>query len=322
MDEQLTFFQVQTAFRRRKKKTRRERFLETLEQVTPWKKLESKVSRYYAKAGPQGGRPAYPLTVMLRIHVFQILNNLSDPAMEDTLYDMYAVREYAGIGEEDRIPDETTILNFRHLLERHGLGREMFSAINHQLRERGLMVREGTIVDATFIEAPSSTKNKEGSRDPEMKSGKKGSTWHFGMKMHAGVDAVSGLVHSLAFTGANEHDITQAEKLLHGEEEKVYGDAGYTGLDKRPGMQAREIQAIISMRPGSRRRHPKGGVIDMIEKAKSRVRAKVEHLFHRVKVQFGYAKVRYRGIAKNANRLYLLSGFANLLRVRFRLSAG
>ena len=322
MDEQLTFFQAQTEFRRRKKKTRLERFLETLEQVTPWKKLETKVSRYYAKAGPQGGRPAYPLSAMLRIHVFQILNNLSDPAMEDKLYDMYAVREYAGIGEEDRIPDETTILNFRHLLERHGLGKEMFNTINHQLRDKGLMVREGTIVDATFIEAPSSTKNKDGKRDPEMKSGKKGETWHFGMKMHAGVDADSGLVHSLEFTGANEHDITQASKLLHGEETAVHGDAGYVGLDKRPEMQGKEIKAVISMRPGSRRRHPKGGIIDRIEKLKSQIRSKVEHLFHRVKVQFGYAKVRYRGIAKNANRLYLLAGFANLMRVRSSLAVG
>ena len=291
-------------------------FLETLEQVTPWKKLETKVSRYYAKAGPQGGRPAYPLPMMLRIHIYQILNNLSDPAMEDKLYDTYAVREYAGIGEEDRIPDETTILNFRHLLERYNLGKEMLNTINRQLREKGLIVREGTIVDATFIEAPSSTKNKDGKRDPEMSSGKKGNTWHYGMKVHAGVDAENGLVHSLEFTGANEHDITQASKLLHGEEEAVFGDAGYIGLEKRPEMQGMDINCYIAERPGKRKQHAKGSIADRLQHLLSSVRSKVEHVFYRIKIQFGYAKVRYRGIEKNANRLYLLAGFANLMRVR------
>ncbi|MBO4790471.1 MAG: IS5 family transposase [Oxalobacter sp.] len=319
MSDQLTFFQAQTEHRRKKKKTRLEMFLETLERVTPWNKLEAKVSRYYAKAGPQGGRPAYPLAMMLRIHVYQILNNLSDPAMEDKLYDTYAVREYAGIGEEDRIPDETTILNFRHLLERHNLGKEMLNTINRQLRDKGLMVREGTIVDATFIEAPSSTKNKDGKRDPEMSSGKKGNTWHYGMKVHAGVDAENGLVHSLEFTGANEHDITQASKLLHGEESAVHGDAGYIGLEKRPEMQGRNIRCYIAERPGKRKQHAKGSIADRLQHLLASVRSKVEHVFHRIKIQFGYAKVRYRGIAKNANRLYLLAGFANLMRVRRQL---
>lgn len=322
MAEQLTFLNLYTENRKKKKTTHTERFIDTLERVTPWSELEGLIAPYYFKQGSKGGRPSYPLQMMLRIHVYQILNNVSDPKMEDLLYELIPVRKFAGIAEDGAVPDETTILHFRHMLEKHGLGKKALDVVNQRIRSQGLMVREGTIVDATFIEAPSSTKNKEGKRDPEMKSGKKGDTWHFGMKMHAGVDADSGLVHSLEFTGANEHDITQVSKLLHGEETAVHGDAGYVGLDKRPEMQGKEIKPVISMRPGSRRRHPKGGIIDRIEKLKSQIRSKVEHLFYRVKVQFGYAKVRYRGIAKNANRLYLLAGFANLMRVRSSLAVG
>lgn len=184
--------------------------------------------------------------------------------MEDALYDMYVIREYAGI-EEDRIPDETTILNFRHLLEHHDLGKKLFRTINKQLMEKGLMMREGTIVDATFMEATSSTKNKDGKRDSEMSSGKKGNTWHFGMKMHTGVDAENGLVHSLELTGANENDITQASKLLHGKEESIHGDAGYIGLENRCEMQGKLLSYYIVERPEKKKQHAKGSISDQIQ---------------------------------------------------------
>lgn len=308
---QLTFAEAE--YDNKKHKTRRELFLERMEGLIPWKRLEKKVSRYYAKASPQGGRPAYPLPVMLRVHCLQLFYNLSDPGLEDTLYEVESMRRFAGL-KLDRIPDETTILNFRRLLERHDLGEKLFREINATLAEEGLMLKEGTIVDATIIAAPSSTKNASGKRDPEMHQTKKGNAWHFGMKMHVGVDDTLGLIHSLDTTPANEADITVAGKLLHGKEEAVWGDAGYQGIEKRQEHQERKVDWFIAMRPSMRTTLKPHAAESNLEKIKASMRAKVEHVFHRIKQMFGYAKVRYRGLAKNKNRLYLLAGFTNLLR--------
>jgi transposase, IS5 family len=304
----------------KKRKTRREVFLDKLEVLMPWQKLEAPIARYYAKAGSQGGRPPYPLSTMLKVHLMQLVYNLSDPAMEDALYEIESMRRFAGL-RLDRIPDETTILNFRHLLERHGLGKKLFKRINRHLQENGLLLREGSIIDATIIAAPTSTKNQEGERDPEMHQVKKGNEWHFGMKMHIGVDDALGLIHSVATTAANEHDITVADQLLHGEERRVWGDAGYVGIEKRPEHEHRETDWLIARRPGQRRLLEVGSEIAEAERIKASVRAKVEHPFLYIKRLFGYSKVRYRGLEKNTNRLYVLAGLSNLLRSQKYLMA-
>lgn len=218
---QLTFAEAEYAIKKRK--TRRELFLEKLEVLLPWNQLEAPIARHYARGGM--GRPPYPLSAMLRVHIMQLVYNLSDPAMEDSLYEIESMRRFAGI-RLDRVPDETTILNFRHLLEQHKLGKKLFNRINKHLDRHGLVLREGSIVDATIISAPSSTKNKDGERDPEMHQVKKGNEWHFGMKMHIGVDESLGLIHSIETTPANEHDLNVADKVLHGKEERVWADAG------------------------------------------------------------------------------------------------
>ena len=283
-----------------------------MEQLLPWQRLEKRIARYYAKSGAQGGRPPYPLPTMLRVHCLQLFYNHSDPALEDALYEVELMRRFAGL-KLDRIPDETTILNFRHLLERHGLGKKLFNEINAYLQEQGLLLREGTIVDATIIAAPSSTKNAEGERDPEMHQARKGNEWHFGMKMHIGVDESLGLIHSVETTPAHTADIAMAGKLLHGNEQNVWGDAGYQGIDRRAEHALRSVNGLIAMRPGKRAQLPAQGFLAQAEKAKASVRAKVEHPFRYIKGVFGYGKVRYRGLAKNTNRLYLLAGFTNLL---------
>lgn len=307
---QLTFAEAEYA--NKKHKTRREIFLERMEKLLPWPRLEKKIARYYAKSGAQGGRPPYPLPTMLRVHCLQLFYNLSDPALEDALYEVESMRRFAGL-KLDRIPDETTILNFRHLLEKHGLGKKLFKEINAHLQEQGLMLREGTIVDATIIAAPSSTKNTDGERDPEMHQVRKGNEWHFGMKMHIGVDESLGLIHSVETTAANTADIAMADKLLHGNEKNVWGDAGYQGIDRRAEHASRSVNWLIAMRPGKRAQLPAQGFLAQAEKAKASIRAKVEHPFRYIKGVFGYGKVRYRGLAKNTNRLYLLAGFTNLL---------
>jgi transposase, IS5 family len=308
---QLTFAEAEYA--NKKRKTRREKFLEKMDELMPWARLEKKIARYYVKSGTQGGRPPYPLSTMLRVHCLQLFYNLSDPGMEDALYEVESMRRFVGISL-DRVPDETTILNFRHLLERHALGKMLFKEINAHLRDNGLMLREGTIVDATIIAAPTSTKNREGERDPAMHQVKKGNEWHFGMKMHIGVDDALGLIHSVETTSANEHDITVADKLLHGEERRVWGDAGYVGIDKRTEHEDRETDWLIALRPGHRRLLEAGDELAEAERIKASVRAKVEHAFFYIKRMFGYSKVRYRGLEKNTNRLYVLSGLTNLLR--------
>ena len=306
---QLTFAELE--YDRKKRRTRRELFLERMEQLIPWERLESRIEPFYPKAGR--GRPPYPLGVMLRVHCVQLFYNLSDPGMEDLLYEAESVRRFVGLRLTDALPDETTILNFRHLLEKHDLGEGLFGAINAHLASCGHRMKQGTIVDATLIEAPSSTKNRRQERDPEMHQTRKGNRWHFGMKAHIGVDATSGLTHRVATTAAHASDLAQAHRLLHGGETAVWGDAGYQGIDKRPEFQGSKVAWQVAMRPGVRRRLAPDDPARMREKGKASLRAKVEHPFLYVKRRFGYAKVRYRGLAKNTQRLALLLGFTNLL---------
>lgn len=310
--DQVSFAEAE--YENKRRKTRRELFLDEMEELLPWKRLELKIKRYYARG--KTGRPPYPLSVMLRIHCLQLFYNLSDPMMEDSLYEIESMRRFAKLRLSDRIPDETTILNFRHLLESHGLGRKLLSEINKHLASKGCSLREGTIVDATLISAPTSTKNREKQRDPEMYQTKKGNQWYFGMKLHIGVDADSGLVHSAVGTSANEHDITKAGELLHGDEKRVHGDAGYMGIHKREEHEGRQVEWHIAVRPGKRKTMTEGSDELKVEQSKASVRAKVEHPFRWVKGIFGYDKVRYRGLDKNMNRLCLLLGFTNLLRSR------
>ena len=250
---------------------------------------------------------------MLRIHCVQLFYNLSDPGMEDMLYEVESVRRFVGLRLSGPLPDETTILNFRHLLEEHELGRSLFEEVNRHLESQGLRLREGTIVDASLIEAPSSTKNRAGGRDPEMRQTKKGNEWHFGMKVHIGADAETGVVHSVTTTPANVHDVTEAHRLLHGGEKRVWCDAGYQGVGKRVENRELGVEWQVAMRPGRRRQLEPGSYEALEERRKTSIRAKVEHPFLYVKRHFGYAKVRYRGLAKNTQRLVLLLGLTNLM---------
>ena len=243
----------------------------------------------------------------------QLFYNLSDPGMEDLLYEAESVRRFVGLRLSGPLPDETTILNFRHLLEERHLGQGLMEEINRHLATQGLRLREGTIVDASIIEAPSSTKNGAGERDPQMRQTKKGNEWHFGMKVHIGVDSETGVVHSMSTTSANVHDVTEAHRLLHGGEKRVWGDAGYLGVAKRDENEGLEVEWRVAMRPGRRRQLEPGSEEAIEERRKASIRAKVEHPFLWVKRRFGYAKVRYRGLAKNTQRLALLLGLTNLI---------
>ena len=309
MMDQPTFADLE--YQGKKRKTRRELFLERMEGLIPWQSLEDRIRPFYPKAG--NGRRPYPLSVMLRVHCVQLFYNLSDPGMEDLLYEAESVRRFVGLKLSGALPDETTILNFRHLLEQHNLGPRLLEEINAHLESQGLKLREGTIVDATIIEAPSSTKNRAGERDPEMHQTKKGNQWHFGMKAHIGVDSETGIVHSMTTTAANAHDITEAHNLLHGRETAVWGDAGYQGVGKREENLGLEVEWQVAMRPGKRRKLEPESAAALAEKAKASVRAKVEHPFLKLKRLFGYEKVRYRGLMKNTQRLALLFGLGNLL---------
>ena len=310
MTDQPSFADLEYQFRRRR--TRREVFLEGMESLVPWEKLEGRIRPHYFQS--ERGRRPYPLSVMLRVHIVQLCYNLSDPAMEDLLYEAESVRRFAGLRLSEPIPDESTILHFRHLLERHHLGQGLFEEIKGHLVEQGVRLREGTIVDATIIEAPSSTKNRAGQRDPEMRQVKKGNQYHFGMKLHIGVDARTGVVHSLSTTSANVHDVTEAHRLLHGGEKQVWGDAGYIGVQKRQENLELTVEWQVAMKPGQRRKLEPDCPAALGEKAKASMRAKVEHPFLDVKRIFGYAKVRYRGLAKNTDRMALLLGLSNLRR--------
>ena len=304
----------------KKKVTRREQFLAEVDAVVPWRRLQSLIEPHYPKVGPKGGRPPMPLVTMLRIYFLQNWYALSDPMAEETLYDSEAMRRFAGIElGDDRIPDETTILNFRHLLERHGLTEAIFADVNAHLADKGITLRSGTLVDATIIDAPSSTKNQSKARDPEMSSTKKGNDWYFGMEAHVGVDVDSGTVHSLEATTAKVHDSRVWDELLHGEEKSVWADKGYTSAEREAAF-SKEGKVWGVMRKAS-----KGGQLDPIDAEINRiiakVRAKVEHPFRVIKRQFGHMKTRYRGLAKNRAHLFTLFALGNLFLVRRRLQA-
>jgi IS5 family transposase len=315
--DQMSFAEAE--YNQKKRKTRREVFLERMDKLIPWMRLEKQVIKFYPKG--ENGRPPYPLSTMLRVHCMQLFYNLSDPAMEDALYEIESMRRFAGLRLAERIPDETTILNFRHFLERHGLGKKIFKEVNKHLAEQGLILKEGTIIDASIISAPSSTKNQTGERDPEMHQTKKGNQWFFGMKMHIGVDDALGLIHSIETTPANVHDLVPSDKLLHGKEKRVWADAGYRGIGKREEHQQRKVTWRIAMRPGQRRQLAEDSIENQMERIKAQVRAKVEHPFKVIKQTFGYGKVRYRGLEKNTERLHVLSAFSNLLMSRNLLPA-
>ncbi|MES6767187.1 IS5 family transposase, partial [Cutibacterium acnes] len=282
----------------KKKQTRRERFLAQIEAATPWAQLVAVIEPHYPKPG--NGRPPIGLERMLRIHLLQHWFNLADAACEEALYDSAALRAFVGIdlGREP-VPDATTILKFRHLLERHQLGQAIFAEVGRIVQERGLRLSAGTIVDATIIAAPSSTKNKAGERDPAMHQTKKGNQWFFGMKAHIGVDDASGLVHHVECTAANVADVTQVHKLLHGREDTVCGDSGYTGAEKREELQDVDAGFLIAEKPSKLRamkNERERRYAERWERYKASLRAKVEHPFRVIKRQFGYMKVRYRGI--------------------------
>ncbi len=302
------------------KKTRKGKFLDEMERVVPWAALVRIVEPHCPRA--KTGRPPFAVETMLRIHYLQQWFTLSDPAMEEALHDTPLFREFAKIDQGvARLPDETTILRFRHLLERHNLAPDMLRLVNDILSAKGLLLRTGTVVDATLIAAPSSTKNADGERDPEMHQAKKGNNWYFGMKAHIGVDAQSGLVHTVAGTAANVNDLNMAGALLHGDEEAAFGDAGYQGVHKRP--EAAGPTWHVAMRPGLRRQlNPfiePDFVAERVEKMKASIRAKVEHPFRVLKRQFGFTKVRYRGLKKNTAQIVTLFALGNLWMARRQL---
>lgn len=301
-----------------RKPTRRERFLAEMDRVVPWAQLCALVKPVYPKGTTGAGRPPIPLERMLRIYFLQHWFNLADPAVEEALYESVSMRAFAGIdlGREPA-PDETTVCKFRHLLEAHGLGKRIFETVGQHLQSKGLKVSSGTIVDATIISAPSSTKNSSGQRDPEMHQTKKGKDWHFGMKAHVGVDRKTKLIHSVAATPANIADGNMLEQLLHGRETRVWGDAAYAGRTER--IRARAPNARDFTQRRGRGYKYLTEYERFINRARSRVRARVEHTIGVIKRVFGFAKVRYRGIAKNANRLFVTCALANLFLARRHL---
>jgi IS5 family transposase len=302
------------SFEKFRKKTRKELFLADMEQIIPWQDLCVAIEPYYPKPEGAGRRPV-GIERMLRIHFLQHWFDLSDPGAEEALYDSRAMRTFVGIdlGREP-VPDETTILNFRHLMERHNLGDELFHLVNVYLEENGMKVARGTIVDATIINAPSSTKNKDKKRDPEMHQVRKGNQWYFGMKAHIGVDSKTKMIHSVAATAANVHDSQMLEDLLHGEETRVWGDSAYAGQQqvlREHAPNAKDFTNKKGCRNRSLSEEDAGK-----NRTKSKVRAKVEHPFLVLKRIFGFNKVRYRGLDKNANRLFIACGLVNLYMAR------
>ena len=304
------------AYDNKKKKTRREKFLEEMNQVIPWEELLQVIKKYYPRAG--NGRQPMPLGRMLRIYFMQQWYGLSDPAMEDALYDSESMRRFAEINlEVDVIPDETTILNFRHLLERHNLTEQIFEKTQRYLSEKGLLLREGTIVDATIINAPSSTKNQDKTRDREMRQTKKGNRWYFGMKAHVGTDTGKGLAHSVVVTDAAVHDSLVMDDLLHGEEQAVYGDKAYASEEKKKEYEAKGVKWCVN-RKASRGHQLTQEDVECNHK-QSQIRAKGEHAFLVVKHLWHYTKVRYKGLYKNAVQVFSLLALANLYLVRHDL---
>jgi IS5 family transposase len=315
MTHQPSFSQAE--FADKKKLTRREQFLTRMEALIPWPKLLAVIEPFYPKG--ERGRPPIGLERMLRVYFLQQWYGLADEALEDVLYDSQAMQGFARIDlAAEGVPDATTLLKFRRLLETHDLCKGLFAAINADLTARGLLLREGTLVDATLITAPSSTKNQAKQRDPEMHQTKKGNQWYFGMKAHIGADRDSKLVHTVVVTAANVADITKTAELLHGQEQQVHADAGYTGVEKRAEMVAleRKIDWQIARKRGQIQTMAEGAekeTLKAVEKAKASVRAFVEHPFHILKNIFRHRKVRYRGLAKNGHQLYTLFGLANVL---------
>ena len=315
---QMSFGDAEYAGKR--KQTRREVFLAEMEQVVPWRSLLNLIEPFYPVAGR--GRHPYPLETMLRVHLMQNWFGLSDPAMEEALYEIAPMRVFAGLSLSASIPDETTILNFRRLLEVNELAPEILGRVNAYLARKGLLLKRGTIVDATIIEAPSSTKNADGERDPEMHQTKKGNQWHFGMKAHIGVDVDLGLVHTVTTTAANVADVEQVDELLHGKKELAHADAGYSGADKRVERKGLhwEIAAkrgkVKAMKDGRGKR-----AIEKREKRKASIRARVEHPFRVIKRQFGLMKVRFSGLVKNTTHVFTLFALSNLWMARRKLLA-
>ena len=311
--KQTTFASL--AFESKKKMTRRERFLREMNQVVPWARLTKLIEPHYPKVG--NGRAPMPLETMLRIYFLQQWFNLSDPAAEDSLYDIESMRRFGGIELGDNaVPDETTILNFRRLLERHRLTEAIFQAVRQLLEEKRLLLKSGTLVDATIINAPPSTKNQDRSRDPEMTQTRKGNQWYFGMKVHVGTDR-RGIVHTVTTTTAKEADITQLPALLRGEEATVHGDRGYYSAAANEYLRKRGMRSRLQKRASAG--HPLTGIEKTRNKRWSSARAFVEHPFHVIKRLWGFVKVRYRGLKKNAARVFALMALANLYRVRHRL---
>lgn len=308
----------------KKRQTRREKFLGEMERVVPWPRLIELIEPHYPRSG-RVGRPPVGVSRMLRMYFLQQWYSLSDEGLEDAIYDSQSMREFVGIDlAREQVPDATTLLKFRRKLEDNKLTEAMFKEINAHLGERGLLMREGTLVDATIIAAPPSTKNKDNARDPEMHQTKKGNQWHFGMKAHIGVDADSGLVHSVHATAANESDVAHTHEVLHGEEQRVHLDAGYTGVDKRAEItQAQaegdirsDIEWHVAIKRGLIKAMPEGALKELtvlLERKKAQIRSRVEHPFHVVKNLFHYKKVSYRGLLKNGARLFTQFALANLV---------
>ena len=318
MADQLSFASLE--FGAKKKRTKRDVFLGEMAAVVPWVKLEALIEPHYPKMGPQGGRRPFPLPVMLRLYCLQQWYNLSDPGAEEALYDIQSMRAFCGLElGRDAIPDETTILNFRHLLERHELTKAIFEGVAEHLAAKGELLRGGTIVDATLIAASPSTKNKEGRRDPAMSQSKKGNQWYFGMKAHIGVDAGSGLVHTAGVTTGKVHDAKVMDRLIREDDEAVYGDKGYASERNKRAAEAAGVRWAV------KEKAKPGRALTKRQRARNRrfgkVRANVEHVFRVLKCQFGYRKVRYRGIAKNGAQVFALLALANLYLVRGRLAS-
>lgn len=311
---QQTFSDIE--YSKRRKKTKREEFLEAMDKIIPWDHWINLIRDHY----PSGkrGRPPRGIETMLRMYLMQNWFNLSDAAIEDAIYDSYAMRSFMHIDFfEEQVPDATTLLKFRHLLEQYKIGEQIFADVTNRLEQAGLIMHGGTIVDATIISAPSSTKNKESKRDEEMHQTKKGNQWYFGMKVHSGVDAGTGYVHTITGTSANVHDVSEAGNLIRKDDDVVYGDSGYLNIeDHLDEEQAAKLDFVINVRPSSIKMSKAYNGIrwdENIENRKSSTRCKVEHPFLIVKRQFGYDKTVYKGIAKNMNRFNILFACANLL---------
>lgn len=315
--KQLSFTDAESHLKR--KQTRKEKFLNKMEDLVPWSIFLNAIEPFYPKMHSKGRQP-YPLETMLRVHLMQNWYTMSDPGMEDALYEIASMRQFARLELTHKIPDETTILKFRHLLERNKIQEKIQQALNEIMIEKGMLLKEGTLMDATIVHASPSTKNKSKSRDPEMHSCKKANQYYFGMKAHVGVDMYTGVAHSMTFTSANHHDVTEAHNLLHGEEKLIGGDSGYLGADQREENKDVKAQWLIAERPSSLIKKYGTDTIyndkKATEKIKAQLRAKVEHIFRIVKCQFGFRKVKYKGLAKNAAHMTMLFTLANIYMMR------